>query len=169
MGEEVNSIVYRWGMPPGLATTATAVVLLAIHLWRPPAIRPSLALFVFLIGLVIYQHSGSADLSATRPPLEKIAASLFLASCCLYIFLCASLINGWANRLTRWRGEKWIKELDYIYLSLGALGAFGTLNRIPLFPDRYEHLEIYAPLVLSSAVVVRLVKTRAEIGNWNKF
>jgi hypothetical protein len=35
-------------------------------------------------------------------------------------------------------------------------------------PGRFERADILAPLVLTTAVVIRFVKTRAEIGEWNK-
>jgi hypothetical protein len=47
----------------------------------------------------------------------------------LYIVLCEGLLKI-APWLTKKRGEKWVKELDYIYLWFGVVGILGSVNRI---------------------------------------
>jgi len=42
-----------------------------------------------------------------------------LKSNCAYIFLCEVLLRGGVEWLTKKRGEKWVKELDYFYLLFG--------------------------------------------------
>jgi hypothetical protein len=86
----------------------------------------------------------------------------------LYVVLCDVLLRGGAKYLTRTRGEKWVKELDYIYLALGVIGIVGLINRIDALDGRFSKFDLLAPMVLMTAVVVRFIKTRAEIGGWNK-
>jgi hypothetical protein len=86
----------------------------------------------------------------------------------LYIVLCEILLQGVAQWLTKKRGEKWVKELDYFYLALGLVGILGSVNRIDRVSGRFSNVDILAPMVLVTAVVIRFIKTRAEIGGWNK-
>jgi hypothetical protein len=75
---------------------------------------------------------------------------------------------GLANSLTKLRGEKWVKEMDYFYLLIGAAGILMSVSRLEIISDRFSGLEILGPLVVTTALVIRLIKTRAEIGRWNK-
>ena len=86
----------------------------------------------------------------------------------LYIVLCEVLLRGVAQWLTKKRGEKWVKELDYFYLAFGLVGILGSVNRIEQVSGRFSKVDILAPVVLVTAVVIRFIKTRAEIGGWNK-
>jgi hypothetical protein len=69
---------------------------------------------------------------------------------------------------TRKRGEKWTKEMDYLYLSIGVFGVLFSLNRIDILSGRFEGTDIVAPLLLTTAIVLRFIKTRAELGKWNE-
>jgi hypothetical protein len=101
--------------------------------------------------------------------LRQMSVNLVVYAAGLYALICDGLRFGWAARLTKLRGEKWIKELDYVYLSLGALGILGSINKLDLNASgHYTRLDFLGPIVLTTALVVRLVKTRAEIGGWNK-
>jgi hypothetical protein len=42
------------------------------------------------------------------------------------------------------------------------------MNRVDFLTGRLEGTDILAPLVLATAVVIRFIKTRAEIGGWNR-
>jgi hypothetical protein len=86
----------------------------------------------------------------------------------LYSGLCDIFRFGLAARLTRLRGEKWVKELDYVYLTLGAIGVLGFVNKLELAGGHFSQFDLIGPLVVTSAIVVRLIKTRAEIDGWNK-
>src|ERR1700730_1877559 len=70
--------------------------------------------------------------------------------------------------LTAKRGENWAKEIDYVYLMIGSVGILASLNRVDSLTGRLEGADILAPLLLATAVVIRFIKTRAEISNWNK-
>jgi hypothetical protein len=67
---------------------------------------------------------------------------------------------------TAQRGENWTKELDYVYLSISSLGIGGSLNRLEFLTGRSAWADVIAPLVLATAVVIRFIKTRAEIEGW---
>jgi len=85
----------------------------------------------------------------------------------LYIFLGEILLEV-APWLTKTRGEQWAKELDYVYLGLGLVGILGSVNRIEQVSGRFSQVDILAPMVLVTAVVIRFLKTRAEIGGWHR-
>jgi hypothetical protein len=76
--------------------------------------------------------------------------------------------KGGARFLTRKRGENWTKEIDYLYLGIGSLGIVFSINRIDIVIGRFQGTDIIAPLLLTTAVVFRVIKTRAEIGGWSK-
>jgi hypothetical protein len=86
----------------------------------------------------------------------------------LYVLLCDALLSGLAAYLTERRGDKWTKEMDYFYLVLGALGLYGAINRMPNIVLTFSALDVMGPVVLITALVIRFVKTRAEIEGWNK-
>jgi hypothetical protein len=86
----------------------------------------------------------------------------------LYVLLCDAMLSGLAAYLTERRGDKWTKEMDYFYLVLGALGLYGAINRMPNITLTFTALDVMGPVVLMTALVIRFVKTRAEIQGWNK-
>jgi hypothetical protein len=85
-----------------------------------------------------------------------------------YVVICDILLLWLANLLTKMGGEKWIKEMDYFYLLIGALGVIISVSRLEIVSDRLSGIDIIGPLVVATALVIRLVKTRADIGGWNK-
>jgi hypothetical protein len=101
-------------------------------------------------------------------PLIIAVVTVFTFAVALYTILCNWLAYGGATRLLRWRGEKWIKEIDYLYIFFGAVGLFWLLNGHPLTTHNITRLGLAPPLVVATALVLRLIKTRAEIGGWNK-
>jgi hypothetical protein len=104
-----------------------------------------------------------------RHDVDVVRASLFLVmyAASLFVILSDLLLAGAAAYLTKARGERWVKEMDYVYFGLGALGVFGTLTRSDMFVTSLNN-DLIGPMVLATAIVVRLIKTRAEIGGWNK-
>jgi hypothetical protein len=79
-----------------------------------------------------------------------------------------ALLGRLGRYLTNRRGEKWTKEMDYVYLAIGVIGILASVNRVEFMTGRFERTDILAPLLLVTAVVIRLIKTRAEIGGWNR-
>jgi hypothetical protein len=124
----------------------------------------SLVLMITLAGFVVIAF-GSEPEPVT---LSQFVTLLFGYGVMLYVILCDTLMLWLADYLTRKRGENWVKELDYLYLTLGALGVLGSVNRLELLSGRFSKADIFAPAVLTTAVVIRFIKTRAEINGWNK-
>jgi hypothetical protein len=87
-----------------------------------------------------------------------------------YLFIALSeILQIWlADRLTKWRGEKWAKEMDYVYLILGALGLALSTNRLNVIEDKLAIPEVIGPFIIATALVIRGLKTRVEINEWNK-
>jgi hypothetical protein len=55
-----------------------------------------------------------------------------------------------------------------VYLAIGSIGVLATVNRLPFITDKIEAGDLIAPVIITTAIVIRLIKTRAEIGGWNK-
>jgi hypothetical protein len=144
---------------------ALMLIPLAIHfIGKREYIFTALALLLTVVavfGFVAFYLENSA-------PIGVVLLFLIVYSVGLYIVLCDVLLYGLAKWLTKKRGEKWVKELDYFYLMLGAVGIVGSLNKIEFITGRYSKYDIIAPLILATAVVIRFIRTRAEIGGWNK-
>jgi hypothetical protein len=51
---------------------------------------------------------------------------------------------------------------------LGCLGVLASINRLDVVSGRFSRIEILGPLIITAAVVIRFVKTRADIAGWNK-
>jgi hypothetical protein len=62
----------------------------------------------------------------------------------------------------------WVKELDYVYLLLGACGLAMSTNRLDVVSEKMSAPEYLGPFILATALVVRAIKTRVEINGWNK-
>ena len=61
---------------------------------------------------------------------------MFLIGTSTFILISEMLQVGLAHFLTRRRPDKWTKELEYIYLFLGATGIVATINRLEAVTDR---------------------------------
>lgn len=104
----------------------------------------------------------------TGVQLREVMLTLAWYGVALYIFLTEALVSGFAARLTRWRGENWTKELDYFYLGLGFVGLIASLGTIENVSDKFTPPGMLAPLLVTTAIVLRALKTRAEIAGWNR-
>lgn len=109
-------------------------------------------------------------LAAAPEPISVnlLISLLLLYGVSMFVLIGDALMGQLGARLTAIRGEKWTKELDYVYLTLGSIGIAGSVNRVGFLTRHIESADILAPLILTTAVVVRFVKTRAEIEGWNK-
>lgn len=101
-------------------------------------------------------------------PISAMFLFMAVYGITLYIVLCEVLQRGVDQWLTKKRGEKWVKELDYFYLTAALAGIIFSVNRIEKFTGRFSIGDIPASVILMTAVVIRFIKTRAEIGGWNK-
>src|SRR5437588_522993 len=61
---------------------------------------------------------------------EILLFTLLAYSMLLFVVICDFLKVWFAGVLNRKRGEKWIKEMDYIYMLLGSVGILGAINRM---------------------------------------
>jgi hypothetical protein len=150
--------------------TFVALVLLGCHLllegsnrWKGHRLVCGLALLV--VPLVVIW------LVSSRPLVRfsTIVTCTFVYAVSLFVVLSEilTLFSG-ATALTRWRGEKWVKELDYVYFAFGSLGAVLAVNRMNAVGEKLSLPDLFVPIVLASALVVRVIKTRAEINEWNR-
>jgi hypothetical protein len=121
-----------------------------------------------LIALVILFFAPFLVVPQSIITVHQMGVMLMFYAAALYALICDGLRFGWAARLTKKRGEKWIKELDYVYLALGALGIVGSINKLDPPGGHYTRLDLLGPIILTTALVVRVVKTRADIEGWNK-
>lgn len=112
---------------------------------------------------LIYSWSGRKDVR-----FWNLAEVAVLYGVGLFVFFSDALRHGLAAKLTRWRGSIWVKELDYLYLCLGGIGALTSLNRLETVSDKLGLSDIYGPIVLTTALVIRAIKTRSEINKWNE-
>jgi hypothetical protein len=98
----------------------------------------------------------------------ELAGVLVIYVVALFVVVSDIMLAGFAKYLTRKRGEKWTKEIDYLYLIVGIVGIVVALNRLEFLTGRIEGSDVIAPLILATAVVIRFIRTRAEIAGWNK-
>ena len=102
-------------------------------------------------------------------PLRDVAITLASYSAALFVFLSDMLMSGGAAWLTRKRGEHRTKEIDYVYLGLGFLGLMFSLGKLQNVSRNFDLLPgMFGPMLVTAAIVLRIIKTRAEISGWNK-
>lgn len=147
------------------------LALLVVHVWatrnrQPNSDRVWLALSTFLlvsnlafVGLTVW---------GARMDLGSALLVVGAVSVCTFVTLGELMMRGLARKLTEWRGEKCVKELDYIYLTLGASGLVAAINRIESVSGRVQGYEVLGATVLGIAIAIRFIKTRAEVEGWNK-
>lgn len=140
---------------------------LYMHLWQHLIFERYMLLGLgFLTTVVAYFYLQILQHREVEP--AALAVLIWSYGCLIFIGLSSVLQTSFGELLTRKRGEKWVKEIDYLYLLIGSLGVLGTLNRLPMSSHTLSGFDTIAPLTLATAIVLRLIKTRAEIGGWNK-
>ena len=156
-----------------IAAVLLSMLLLSLHFWRS---------FIFRFGRhARYRYYVAIGLlvacavirilffaRATRIEFSDFAVWTIAYAVVLFIVLCEALLAGGAKRLTAWRGSVWVKELDYIYLTFGVIGLVWTINRLDLINHKVHIADFAGPYVVVTALVIRAIKTRAEIGKWNE-
>jgi polyferredoxin len=108
--------------------------------------------------------------SVKREPVSfsLIAGALTFYFAMLFVLLSEAMVQGLAKWLTKTRGEKWTKEMEYVYLTMAVVGIVGSMNRVEFLTGRLEVTEIVSAMLLVTAVAIRFLKTRAEIAGWNR-
>ena len=123
-----------------------------------------------LIVLSQLMFTGVCIYSASKlPTLDlRVALAVYWAwSLFLFVLLRELLLIGFARELTIRRGEKWTKELDYIYLALGGTGIAISISRLSNVTNHLEFPETLGPLIIATGLVIRAIKTKVEINGWN--
>jgi hypothetical protein len=150
----------------------TAVIYLVTGGFLLVHLRKRIEWVLLLIGIGIVFTTGTLFFllwqNPEPVPFSLVSAILFGYGVMLFVLLSEAMLRGFANILTAKRGENWTKEIDYVYLAIGSVGILASLSRIEVLTGRVIGTEVLAPLVLTTAIVIRFIKTRAEIGGWNK-
>lgn len=156
-----------------VAVVANLIPLLHFHfakVFREPGREISNGMYA-LVALAYLATVALFFVDFSRQPkihyTHLIAATTVYATL-LFVVLSEALLRGGAAYLTNQRGEKWVKELDYIYLGLGALGLAMSSNRLEAVDQKISVPEFIGPFVIATALIVRALKTRVEINGWNK-
>jgi hypothetical protein len=159
-----------WQEHQGLVYLAMFVVACILYSGFPVRYRVVLVLMwlaviagLFTFAMLVF----GPDRSGVLTPEDLVIVLLGYAAA-LYAILCDLFRFGFAHYLTERRGTKWVKELDYPYLLLGAVGLLASLTKLDLAKGHTTKLEVLGPILVASAIVIRLIKTRAEVGDWNK-
>jgi hypothetical protein len=140
-----------------------AVIYLAFLVFHIRANRPHWGTAMMAGGIAAASIGRFFGAMHETADFREVALVLLVYGITLLIVICEWLLI-WGPELT----EMWVKEIDYIYLLLGALGITGSVNRAEGITHRFAKMDIVGPAVLTTAIVFRLVKTRAGIGGWNK-
>jgi hypothetical protein len=149
----------------GEATLFLALTIFIIHV----RIGPQRLIFHWSCAALVMIGSAFYWLGSQKPMIFVDVVFLTLAyGVCVFTIFSELMMVGLAKTLTAWRGEIWIKEIDYIYLSLAAIGVLVTINHFPAVQDKIDMPDTYGLLVLATALVIRALKVRAEINGWNK-
>jgi hypothetical protein len=53
--------------------------------------------------------------------------------------------------------------MDYIYFAFGSLGAVLAVNRMNAVGEKLILSDLHVPVILASALVIRVIKTRASL------
>lgn len=122
-----------------------------------------LLVYVYFIAELFYTF-----FLATKIQYIDLVGAAIAYACFLFVLLSEVMIQGFGKVLTRWRGEKWVKEIDYLYLAFGAVGLALSTNRLEVVEQKFSLPDYLGPFIIATALVVRAIKTRAEINGWNK-
>jgi hypothetical protein len=159
----VNWLAEDYGTP---VIGIGAVCYLVAHLLNLKHYDTRLSSYVFIVGTVaIFVIQAFIPQPITFFRMSSLVLVYGVAN---FVLLSTLLMGGLAQRLTKWRGEKWVKELDYVYLTLGSAGILASVNRLSFVTGKIDAGDLMAPLLLTTAIVIRFIKTRADIGSWNK-
>jgi uncharacterized membrane protein len=144
------------------------VIASVIHSNSKVRSRTRLTVPAIIIALVALVFIANCFLPKRTIDLTQGISLLVMFGAAFYAVLCDVFRFGLARWLTKMHGEKWIKEIDYVYLGFGVIGVILSMTKIDLIGGHNTQYELMGPLVVMSAIVIRLVKTRADIEGWNK-
>jgi hypothetical protein len=121
---------------------------------------------MIITGVIVFVALAIAPDETGTFTAEELGTTLLGYSAALYALLCDWLRFGLARKLTRKSGPQWVKELDYPYLLLGAAGLFFSMTNLSVVVGHTARYEVLGPLLVATALVLRLIRTRADIENW---
>jgi hypothetical protein len=121
---------------------------------------------IILVGLIVFLALAFKPNDVGKFSAEELGTTLLGYAAALYAMLCDLFRFGLARRLTDKRGRNWIKELDYPYLLLGTIGLFVSMTKLSVVAGETSRYEVLGPLLVATAIVLRLIKTKAEIDEW---
>jgi hypothetical protein len=145
----------------------TTVGTVPLHFWLGPSkSRLSRIMTGFMLAAWLLWFLGLGFYNEIR--FRDVLLAVLCYSAVLFVFLSELLMKGGAAWLTKRRGEKWIKEIDYFYLALAAAGLVISIGQLQAVSDKISLPGTIGTLVLATAIVLRAIKTRTDIGGWNR-
>ena len=141
------------GAIKGIAFSGGAWTKIANLLW---------VVFAAFIAWWLLVNDNSATLTATA--VYGVTLIYFVSFFMLLSYIARE--NG--RDLTRSRGERWVKELDYIYLVFALVGLFFSITKSTSSTHDWKTLEKMGPFLVATAIAIRMLKTRTEINEWHK-
>jgi len=147
------------------------VVLLLMHTFyrNRKRWRSIITYFAYVFFLLLLSGDGyMLAIKQRHIDLLSIALDSFMFGAFCFIVIGELMYAGLARRLTQWRGENWVKEVDYVYYLVGVVGIFFALNRLEIVYDKISGLDLIGPMVITFALVIKFIKVRAEVNGWNK-
>jgi hypothetical protein len=147
-----------------LSWAALNFIMLLVHLAR--WLGGWLLTVYFSIGLFI----GMLFLGLMRPQnvsfLTLLALAFNFGTTCLVLLSEMIVPMRFGVLLTRW-WKNWVKEIEYVYVIMGGTGILAGMNKMPNVVGQVKWLNAASPLILTFAIVIKLIKTRAEVAGWN--
>lgn len=107
-----------------------AIGVLIIHFASRRRLDTMFIVVLAILALLILLLFGALAYSQEPTPFVRVASVLIVYGAALFVILSELLPRGFAKFLTSKRGEKWTKEMDYFYLTLGILEIIGSLGKI---------------------------------------
>jgi hypothetical protein len=159
----VNWLAEGYGTPVIAIGAAAFLIAHLLQVKRRDTVALACVFIVCVITIFLIQAVSPLPITFAR-----MLSLVLIYGVASFVALSTILTGGLAQRLTKWRGEKWVKELDYVYLTLGCAGVLASVNRLSFVTGKIDAGDLLAPLLLTTAIVIRFIKTRADIGGWNK-
>jgi hypothetical protein len=144
-------------------------MLLAFHFIRRVALNfPNYRIIIGSLAAGGVLYLGTAAFIGFPVGLYTVAFYTLAFGICVFILVSEALLRGGARKLNARMGNKWIKRFDYIYLIIGAIGAVLSVNRLPVVANKVAGLDLLGPMLVIAAIAIRIIKTRAELNDWDK-
>jgi hypothetical protein len=146
-----------------------AMAMLLGHVSRKLRLIP-LWLIGIGFGLPVYQALALVplELVSWKAHIVEIIVYVGTFGIFVYVLICGWLMRRGAAKLTSTRGDQWTKEIDYLYLSIAAVGILISVAKSNATYGKLSAPETLSALLLTTALALCLVNTRAEVKGWNK-